>query len=194
MQFHRLTTIRKTGKKYSNGCWQWLCSCACGNTTLIGSSHLKRTLSCGCVRDERKVAAVTKHGQCLSRTYMTWSAMRDRCNRIASPAYKYYGGRGITICNSWFQFTNFLKDMGERPEGLTLDRIDNNGDYNPENCRWASYKQQAHNRSNSIKITIDGTSKLVIEWARELGIKVSVVQGRLRRGWTPIDALTKEVY
>jgi hypothetical protein len=122
----------------------WDCQCACGKTTRVVGSNLKTgsTISCGCVRQARKV----KHGHHGSSTYFTWREMRARCNNHSHSRYHDYGGRGIGVCARWALFTNFLDDMGERPEGLTLDRINNDEGYLKENCRWATYSEQNSNK------------------------------------------------
>jgi len=138
----------------------WICRCDCGTIVEVNRNRLKdnHTQSCGCYRKEycgiRSKKNNLKHGQAknhhLPRTYQTWISMRQRCNNVKAGGYKRYGGRGIIICERWNDFRNFLADMGERPEGMTLDRYPNNdGNYEPSNCRWATPLEQTHNRSIS---------------------------------------------
>lgn len=129
-------------------------------------------------------------GKKASRTYRIWRNMRNRCEREYHSAYPYYGGRGITVCERWKVFANFLEDMGSVPDGLTLDRIDSNGNYEKGNCRWASVKQQMNNMKSNKTITHNGETHTVAEWAEKLGIKASRIYSRLDRGHDAEKALS----
>lgn len=156
-RYGRLTVIERSSSV--RGAAAWLCQCDCGNTTVVIGTLLRKedgTRSCGCLSVEHLVAMNSTHGHAsslngYSPTYMSWLAMRDRCYRPTTRSYEHYGGRGIRVCDRWRNsFENFLADMGERPEGMTLDRIDSDGDYTPGNCRWAdSITQRANQRSAS---------------------------------------------
>ncbi|MCY1042702.1 hypothetical protein OV208_15360 [Corallococcus sp. bb12-1] len=116
--------------------------------------------------------------------------MLTRCTNSNYPGFDKYGGRGITVCERWTSFENFLADMGERPTGMTLDRIDNNGSYAPGNCRWATLKQQSRNKRSSRNVTIDGVTLTVAGWCERLGVKRATVYDRLKLGWSIERALT----
>lgn len=167
----------------------WLCTCICGKVWFVAAVSLKRkfTRSCGCRRGEKG----TTHGQTNSPEYTAWKNMRARCNRKTNKAYKYYGGRGITVCNRWQNsFENFLSDMGPRPNPkLTLERKNNNLGYAPENCIWDTRKNQAFNRRGAVVLTAQGRSMTATAWAEELGIDRGLIYGRLKSGWSHEKAL-----
>jgi hypothetical protein len=126
-------------------------------------------------------------------TFKSWQKMRARCNNPNQHGYARYGGRGITCCERWAVFDNFLADMGERPEGRELDRINNDGNYEAENCRWATRRQQTLNTSKNRRITYQGESLTLAEWARKRGLSVNTLASRLRAGWSVAAAITQPV-
>ena len=174
-----------------NGGPFWQCTCDCGNTASVGKWNLSRgmTRSCGCLAREARTKRNTVHGMFGTKTYNSWWAMTQRCGYEQSIEYPRYGARGIRVCERWREFVNFYADMGERPSGMTLDRINPDGDYSPENCRWADKKTQSYNRRTTRKMTVNGVTKPVPQWADESGVKASVIRRRLDRGWEPERAL-----
>lgn len=140
--FGELTVIERAASQRGNT--HYLCRCTCGSTKTILAKNLQngRTKTCGCLR------GTEQHGYRYTSTYRSWISTRQRCTNPKATGYKNWGGRGITVCERWDKFSNFLIDMGERPPGTTLERLDNDGDYEPGNCIWATYKQQAKNRRN----------------------------------------------
>jgi hypothetical protein len=191
-RFGRLLALRPTGQ-VRRGRAMWECRCDCGNTTIADISLLRNghKQSCGCLHNEAIGERSLQHGQARAGrktpTYLCWSAMRQRCNDKDDPDY---GGRGISVCDRWISFEAFLEDMGECPAGLTIERKDTNGNYEPGNCRWATREDQARNRRDTVHLTLDGVTRPLAEWADLLGIKPNTILMRLRRGCSHEDSLT----
>ena len=168
---------------HTKKCAYWHCRCDCGITKIIPSSSLVtgRTRSCGCL----KLDANTTHGLTGSAEWVVWQAMNARCNCTKAGNFHLYGGRGIEVCERWKSFDNFLSDMGNRPEGMTLDRIDVNGNYCPENCRWATQSQQNRNKRNTKRFLFDGEMLCLIEIAERTGINYDRFCSRIfKDGWS----------
>lgn len=133
----------------------------------------------------------TTHGRSHTPIYRTWASMCNRCTNQNDPNYPRYGGRGITVCERWgSSFDNFLADMGERPEGMSIERKDNSGNYEPGNCRWATRKEQAQNTRRNVQLTFGGRTQPMVAWAAEVGITPAALRLRLQKGWTLERALS----
>jgi hypothetical protein len=174
----------------------WLCRCDCGNEKKVPSRALfsGKSKSCGCMSKALASESIKKHGQYKSREYGSWCAMKQRCLNPDSKHFRRYGERGIGICNQWIDsFEQFLADMGRRPKDTTLERIDNNQGYFPENCMWASRRQQQNNTSRNRVISAFGESMTVTMWSRKIGIPLSCLVSRVHRGWDADRALTQPV-
>ena len=196
-RFGRLTVIEFAGISKTRKA-MWICQCDCGNITQPIAGYSLRgggTQSCGCLKSEKTKVRNTKHGHCYTRIYRIWAGMHDRCYNRNSPKYNRYGGRGISICDEWRNnveaFYLWAMSNGYR-EGLSIDRIDNNGNYCPENCRWATNKEQCNNRGSNIIVIVDGEVKTLAQLSKESGIKYRTIHARYNRGWRG-RSLIKEV-
>lgn len=161
----------------------WVCHCDCGRTSLVRTGDLRsgNSTSCGCQKTVRALAVVRTHGCSNTPVYRVWNDMLRRCNDPARDDFKDYGGRGISVCERWNDFASFLADIGERPDGAMLDRIDNDGPYSPENCRWATPNEQAGNRRSSVRIEIGGIQKCLKHWCLELCFNYATAQTLKKR-------------
>ncbi len=168
----------------------WNCLCQCGNSCVILGNRLrsKKTTSCGCITK-------TQNGLSKCETYKSWSAMIQRCYDVFVVHYQRYGAKGIKVCERWKNsFSNFITDMGQRPKGKTLDRINCLGNYEISNCRWCTYKQQANNKSNNKIIEYLGKKQTLTQWAEEYSIaSVTLRKGLIDLKWPIEKALTKKV-
>lgn len=174
---------------------RWVCRCECGNITVAMTSTLNNGLkrSCGCLVIDTLRKNATKHGGASGRkspTWKTWYEMIRRCRSKTRKCYKHYGGRGIKVCDRWKDYGNFKDDMGEKPIGMTLGRIDNNGDYEPTNCRWETIDEQSNNKRTSRFLEIDGERRTISQWARAYGLDPQVAFSRLQQGWDTMRAVT----
>ncbi len=193
--FGRLTVVERASNPGEFRQYKWRCRCSCGNTLIVFGAQLTRkdrpTQSCGCLRVERAVESVRTHGMHNTTTYAVWEAIIQRCCNPSNSAFKHYGGRGITICKRWRDsFDAFYADMGERPPMLTIERIDNNLGYSPDNCRWTTRLQQQKNRRSARLITFNGRTETAHMWSKITGIPSRTVINRLNAGWTPERILT----
>ena len=166
-------------------------TCAhCGNTFVPRNAGKGRGKFCGwdCCKMGR--AYRSTHGFARTPTYYAWMAMRQRCNNQRNQSYADYGGRGIRVCERWQAFENFLSDMGEQPVGMWLDRLDNNGNYEPGNCAWRTPRQQLNNTRKTVLLTFNGHTQSISAWARETSINGQLITYRITHGWTVAEALT----
>lgn len=173
----------------------WKCQCDCGNIKVINGTVLRSgvTRSCSCLIGESNKKRSL--GSSEHELFQAWWGMIKRCTYPKQSGYERYGGRGIRVCERWREsFANFLADMGERPEGTSLDRIDNDGDYCKENCRWATVKEQSYNRSTNRLLTFNDETRNLTEWALHLGINPVTLNTRIQTyGWEIERALTEPV-
>ena len=170
------------------------CECSCGSVREYQLQDIRsgHTQSCGCLKLERFRHATTKHGMVGTKIYELWTNMRNRCRHKSRPDYKYYGGRGIKVCKKWDSFAAFYKDMGDVPEGMTLDRKNTNGHYCKSNCKWATRRDQMNNIRNNVRITALGDTKTLTQWADDprCNMTRSGMKARLRRGWRGPEIVT----
>lgn len=198
-------TLDRTGKKY--GYWtaisyfdrkdqrtRWLCRCICGIERVVIAQSLANgaSRSCGCKQQELSSYSNKKHGMAGTRTYKSWHSMHQRCQ--GKGGHESYVLNGITVCERWNSFENFVEDMGERPAYMTLDRIDGTKGYYKENCRWATHKQQANNRSVNVIVEPFGEKMTIAEAADKYKIGISCLRHRLNKGMSINEALTKPVW
>lgn len=210
VRFGRLVAINVSGKNKC-GSNKWRCICDCGKETNVEVGHLRggTVVSCGCYRAQNVKTICLSHGQSKrkssspSRLYNIWAGMKTRCTNPKAKDFHSYGGRGITLCPSWHSFEIFYRDMNllyekhvaEHGEKQTvIDRIDNNNGYSPENCRWVTYVENNRNRRSNHKLTFNGSTFTLTEWAEKTGIKKVTLLRRIAvLGWSIEKALTTQV-
>lgn len=189
-RFGRLLVLRREGRRGKR--ITWLCECDCGALHVVAGANLRSggTTSCRSCAYKRMGKIRSTHGMSKSREHHCWSMMKQRCCNPRCKSYLSYGGRGIAVCPRWLEsFEAFFADMGEAPPGASLDRIDNDGDYEPSNCRWADVRTQGSNRRTSRRLYARGESLTVAEWARRLGCPTTTIWSRLKAGDSAEDAL-----
>ena len=192
-----LLTVIRPDPNYQAGKTKWICQCDCGAVCSVYTYNLKNghTGSCGCESRRKRIAARITHHKSKTRIYRIWAKMKARCTYPGDHAYSRYGGRGITVCDEWLSFEPFEKwsvHNGYSDE-LTLDRQNNSLGYSPENCRWATPKQQANNTRRNRIIEYNGASLTLSEWGEATGIQPMTIAYRLNSGWSVEDALTMPV-
>ena len=192
-RFGRLVVTGRTKPGYGSGQKSmWLCQCDCGGKILVPTDRLSlgQTKSCGCLlKDSARQLGKSNvtHGMTNASEFRIWAGMINRCENINDPSYYRYGGRGIKVCERWRNsFEDFYADMGPRPtEGHSIDRKDNDGNYEPDNCRWATRREQMNNRSVNVRYEFQGKSLTLAEIARILGVSVATLRSRISRGMRP---------
>jgi len=192
-RFGRLTVLRR-GASSRSGDIRWWCECDCGKACVLVSSNglvRKGTSSCGCLRREVTAALLRTHGQVKTPEYRCWMHLRQRCENPNDKSYPDYGGRGIAVCDRWQTFELFLEDMGPRPNAKhSIERLDVDGDYCPENCIWGDPVTQARNKTTSIWIEHEGKRLHLAEWADITGIQAATLRKRYHLGWSAEAILT----
>jgi hypothetical protein len=174
----------------------WFCRCFCGNERIVRGASLTRggSRSCGCWNSELISKAKTIHGKTDSSEYAIWTGIKARCYNIKNPSFMRYGGRGIKMCERWKNsFIDFLSDVGSKPERMSLDRKNNDGNYTPGNCRWATRREQSNNTRNNRFIEFRGTRKTIADWSRRLHVPDWIIPARIASGWSIKRALTQPV-
>ncbi len=180
---------------YNNRKVMWACLCNCGSLPKVTSENLikGKTKSCGCRRSANASKIFKTHGQASykyrTKTYTVWTGMKNRCLNKNNHAYDKYGGRGIMVCNRWMKFDNFYADMGEKPEGMSIERTDNSKGYSPENCKWATCIEQANNTRKNKCYEYNGESLTIPQWGRKLSINHKMLAKRIRNGMSIEDAI-----
>lgn len=196
-RFGRLVVLSRAESRNKKYGAYWLCQCDCGNTTIVRANCLKNnTYSCGCLKKEKNILNGQKrkiHGMTNKRIYKIWSDIKTRCYNKNNKEYKWYGERNIKMCDEWEKdfmlFYNWAIQNGYTEE-LTIDRINVNGDYEPNNCRWVDKLVQANNTRANHYIELNGVTHTVTEWSRIYGIKRNYIYIRVQRGWSWKDAIT----
>lgn len=195
----RLTVLKKDGTKtYKSGQVRslWLCECECGNLLHVSARALqeKCVLSCGCLQKERAKDSNTTHGKSYHQLYKVWTSMKQRCENPKDRQYSLYGARGISVCDRWSKsFQDFLSDVEPRPDGHSLDRINNDGNYSPENVRWATGSEQLANTRRTRKVVIQGKQMCLREVSSQYGIAYSTLLQRLKAGLSVDEAVSKPI-
>lgn len=193
----RLTVIAESPNS-KKGEGMWLCKCECGNEVIaLGHAlRIKRKQSCGCLLAESNVKRLKTHGMAGTRVYRSWQHMKERCDSIESKDYKNYGGRGIRYCEQWKSFESFYEwSMNNGySDSLSIDRIDNDGNYEPSNCRWSTRQVQNSNTRVNIFVEINNQTKTLASWAKEVGMNEGTIRWRYKQGITGERLISKKDY
>jgi len=193
-RYGHLAVISISIERTTAGKARWECRCDCGVLTTVDARNLRSgsITSCGCFRRDRMASMNYRHGLSKTPEHDAWRHLLDRCLNTRSPLYASYGGRGITVCGQWrASFESFISDMGMRPSPQhSIDRIDNDGPYSPENCRWATMTVQQRNKRSNTLLAYHGRTLTLSGWAETVGISVAVLCARIKKGWSVERALT----
>lgn len=200
LRFGKLVALKADHKDKCHR-WHWLCQCDCGKTTIVSSNSLLRgsTRSCGCLNDEQRKSGNNRrvHGGCGTRLYRIWKQIRTRCNNPNNSDYKrWYGSKGIKVCSEWDNSFEAFRDWSLANgynDNLTIDRIDSNDDYEPNNCRWVTWREQSRNTSQNVNVSYNGETHCLTDWANILDVDPQVFRSRLYRGWSIERTLTQPV-
>lgn len=185
----QLGTAFRTDKRNQVAVFQ----CNCGVKSVVYVDNVRLGKSHACKRCHQKPGR-SRNGKAATE-YNIWAGIKTRCSNENDQHWYLYGGRGIIVCDRWLNsFDNFLADMGPKPEGMSIDRIDNDGPYSPENCRWATCKEQGRNKRTNVTITANGRTQCVAAWAEQLAVPLSTIHNRLLRGWSDEDTINKPVH
>lgn len=193
-RYERLVAV----ERQTNGLWLFRCDCGSEIIRSIGQVRCGNTKSCGCLNRDRIVERNTKHGgtqrgKARHPLYNLWAGMKARCSDPNHIAFKNYGAKGIKVCERWLDFQNFVEGMGPRPSGTSIDRIKTDGDYEPENCRWATRREQQENTSRNRYLEVHGERLTVSQWARKLGVDQRILNRRRALGWSDQDVILKPI-
>ena len=189
-RFGQLVVVARHGSHGGSATWHAICDC--GKHRVATGKHLRtgHVISCGCAKNDGR--SFRSHGSSKTAEYSIWSQMRDRCSNADNKNWKHYGGRGITVCERWCRFENFIADMGPRPSPKhSIERGNNNGNYEPGNCRWIPKRLQPRNRRDSEFLEAFGQRELIVEWSEITGLSTMTIRTRLARGWPAERAVSE---
>jgi hypothetical protein len=195
IRFGKLTVIERL-ENFPNGTAAWNCLCDCGIEKKVAGTKLRagKQKSCGCSSPKFSKESISTHGMSKTRVYRIWAGMHSRCRQTKNKKIqRLYLDKGIKVCERWNKFENFYEDMGDPPDGMSIDRINGDKGYEPSNCRWATSKQQANNMSSNRLIEYNNKKMTISLWAKEIGVKPNTLNYRIRRGMPLKDALKTQV-
>lgn len=190
--YGKLTALFPTDRRSTAGNIIWTFRCTCGSIATFDAYYVRRgrCIDCTDCSSERVRLSTLKHGKSETAEFSVWTDIQTRCYNPNRDSYQHYGGRGIQVCERWKKsFDDFLTDMGIRPDGMSIERIDNDGDYTPLNCKWATPKEQANNKRNVVRLEILGVTKTISQWAYVSGLKIKTIWSRHKRGKRGVELI-----